>query len=201
MPMVPQLTPGAARDHKVFRSLVSGFSQPGTLQSISPDEQLEATHQLAMASVVCRCLLDHEVSFFTAGFDQDVTEHLLRVTGSHVAELSDADYILTSSSEFETVLNRACTGTDEYPELSATVIVICDRSGLSGATLRLTGPGIPGHRTVNLKGVSAAPFELLADINFDYPLGIDVILVSPDGSVVCLPRTTKIEHSTELDGV
>jgi alpha-D-ribose 1-methylphosphonate 5-triphosphate synthase subunit PhnH len=195
MSMAPELTPTAARDQQVFRALVQGFSRPGTIHTIPSDPSFQTCQFVSAASSVLRCLLDHEVTFAVHGFDEGVTEHILRVTGSQVGSVNQADYILCSPDHFADVIDQARTGTDEYPDHSATIIVTCLALASSSNGLVLTGPGIESQHRLRVPGVDPNVFETLRHVNQDYPLGIDVVLVSPERTIVCIPRTITIERS------
>ena len=199
MSTTPQLTPSAARDQHVFRTLLSCFARPGTIGRIPHDQSMGSLSGQSVASSVGRCLLDHEVSFAILGLDHSFAEHLLRVTAARSTDLSEAEYVFTSPDQMIPALNDANVGTDEYPDQSATLIVLCDGFGADGSALTLSGPGIQGERSLSVQGVDPEAFDVLSDINADYPLGIDLILTSHDGSVACMPRTTSAEIAWKRD--
>ncbi len=57
---------------------------------------------------------------------------------------------------------------------------------------RMTGPGIDGETTLSPLGLAPGFVAARADAVAGYPAGIDVLLVTRDGRVVGLPRTTTI---------
>lgn len=199
MSITPQLSSAAARDQHVFRALISCFARPGTIGRIPHDKSFGSNSSASVASSVGRCLLDHEVSFAFAGMDHALAEHLLRVTAARSTDLSEAEYIFAAPEQMISALDVANIGTDEYPDQSATMIVLCDGLGTNGTLLSLSGPGIPDVRDLNVQGVVPEAFDVLSDINADYPLGVDLILVSSDGSVACIPRTTRAEIQWKRD--
>ena len=56
----------------------------------------------------------------------------------------------------------------------------------------LSGPGVRGTATVAPQGLPAGFVAARAEAVGAYPAGIDVLLVTDDGRVVGLPRTTAI---------
>ena len=56
----------------------------------------------------------------------------------------------------------------------------------------LSGPGVCGTATIAPQGMSAGFVAARAEAVSAYPAGIDVLLVTDDGRVVGLPRTTTI---------
>lgn len=59
-------------------------------------------------------------------------------------------------------------------------------------TLAVSGPGIPGTRLVQAAGLSSELIETRARLNSAYPRGIDILCIAPDGTLLGLPRTTRI---------
>jgi alpha-D-ribose 1-methylphosphonate 5-triphosphate synthase subunit PhnH len=58
----------------------------------------------------------------------------------------------------------------------------------------LSGPGVRGTATIAPRGVPAGFVAARADAVAAYPAGIDILLVTDDGRVVGLPRTTTINE-------
>ena len=61
---------------------------------------------------------------------------------------------------------------------------------------RMTGPGIPGETTLSPLGLPPGFVAARAEAVAGYPAGIDVLLVTRDGHVVGLPRTTTINEES-----
>ncbi|WP_131766109.1 phosphonate C-P lyase system protein PhnH [Protofrankia symbiont of Coriaria ruscifolia] len=81
-------------------------------------------------------------------------------------------------------------GTEEEPELGATVVVLVDEDA-PVTRVRLSGPGVDGDLDTDLPlaaGVLAEREQACAA----WPRGIDVVVVGPGPCVVGLPRTTRI---------
>jgi alpha-D-ribose 1-methylphosphonate 5-triphosphate synthase subunit PhnH len=84
------------------------------------------------------------------------------------------------------------TGSDAYPDRSATVIAA---ARLSGAAWQLEGPGIAGTRTVRLD-MPDGLCERLAENRALFPRGVDLVLC--EGSAIAgLPRTTRVRPAHE----
>jgi alpha-D-ribose 1-methylphosphonate 5-triphosphate synthase subunit PhnH len=90
-------------------------------------------------------------------------------------------------------LNR---GTALAPEEAALLTVAV--TDLAGGPARwvLSGPGVPGRRTISPSGVPAGFLAARAAAVHRYPTGIDVLLVAPDGRLLGLPRSTSIEEES-----
>jgi alpha-D-ribose 1-methylphosphonate 5-triphosphate synthase subunit PhnH len=56
----------------------------------------------------------------------------------------------------------------------------------------LSGPGIRGERQVVVDGLAVEVVEALIAANSAFPAGVDTFFVAADGSVIGLPRTTRV---------
>ena len=61
---------------------------------------------------------------------------------------------------------------------------------------RMSGPGIRGETTLSPLGLAPGFVAARADAVAGYPAGIDVLLVTRDGRVVGVPRTTTITEAS-----
>jgi alpha-D-ribose 1-methylphosphonate 5-triphosphate synthase subunit PhnH len=81
-------------------------------------------------------------------------------------------------------------GTDERPELSATVVVQVPALA-AGRGVRLTGPGIETTTRLEVSGAPGLWPGLRANAA-RFPRGVDVIVCAGAG-LAALPRTTRVE--------
>lgn len=172
-----------------FRALLLATARPGEICHL-PEVGDAQAHELALMA-----LLDHEVSFAVVGEGaQDAQDVLLLLTESRTAPLSEADFVLVLGGDSRGGLSELKRGTLEEPEVgAAAVYAVGEISDLAPLVLRLSGPGVPGERTVGIKGLANAEVEAIQEARAHYPLGVDVYLVSREGSVLGLPRSTQIE--------
>jgi alpha-D-ribose 1-methylphosphonate 5-triphosphate synthase subunit PhnH len=82
-------------------------------------------------------------------------------------------------------VGRFATGTPDYPDRSATLIV--EVAALEPPNARLTGPGIEGQAALLLPDVA-----VLAANRLGFPLGFDSYLTCGD-RIAGLPRSTHVE--------
>ena len=175
---------------RVFRCLLQAAAQPGRLFTLPPFAcgGIEAT---------ARTLLDHEVTFRTLGERApDVERHLSQFTGARVAPIEEVDFALVSGGDTDGMVLKLKRGTLERPEWGATAIYAVEElSNSDTLSLELSGPGIPGTRTLSIEGLAAAEAEAIRETRQEYPLGIDVYLIDAAGRVAGLPRSTRLEVS------
>lgn len=190
---VPVMTPRAARERRAFRALLDGMARPGTVQSLGT---LDERGKAAAAVALFEALVDHEVSFAVVPASAETEEAVLRLTGSHLAEVAKADYVLAAGDGVVTALASAQAGEPEYPDRGATVVALVDSVSAGhgpGDELVLEGPGILGSRLVWVSGFPQQATALFLERNREVPLGIDLVLIAPDGTFTCLPRYTRIQ--------
>ncbi len=104
-------------------------------------------------------------------------------------EPEEPPVIITGGSEPGELL-EVPVGTEEEPELGATVIVLVD-SGAPRIRVRLSGPGIDGELDTDLP-VTASALAEREQACACWPCGIDLLLVGPGAQVMGLPRTTRV---------
>jgi alpha-D-ribose 1-methylphosphonate 5-triphosphate synthase subunit PhnH len=189
------------RDTQVtFRVLLDAMARPGTVKQL-PVAARDAPVNPWLAAVLVT-LLDHEVSLAVEPFDgdEDLERFVRQRTAVASATVEGADFVVASSDRLDPRLPvRLRQGTLAYPNDSATLLVLVATldqsptpSAAGGLVLDLAGPGVPAGHRVRIGGLDPALFEARDDVA-EYPCGIDVILVDPDGRVCALPRTTAIQ--------
>lgn len=186
----------------VFRLALDAMARPGKLVPLEAIPILPpAPLSMELASLAFS-LINRDVSFCTLGFDDTVDQYLLANTASRLSEVNSADFILCNGLPSPEVVKCAKTGVLTYPETSASIYAQVEHIGSTsfpGAIqLALSGPGIKQESSRWISKESKGFFEALSEVNHEFPLGIDVLLVSPDPAisgksmVMGIPRTTQI---------
>lgn len=180
----------AIRDsQRVFRALLRATSRPGEIVA------LPETGDGAIETVLLT-LLDVEVTFCVPGPDRvlELEERLLGATGARIAPVEEANFALIPGGDSDGAMLGLRRGTLEAPEKGATAIYGVERLAEDGPKiLTLSGSGVSGSRTLSVEGLSAEELEAIRESRAYYPLGVDVYLVDEAGSLVGLPRSTRIE--------
>jgi alpha-D-ribose 1-methylphosphonate 5-triphosphate synthase subunit PhnH len=188
---------------QTFRDLLDGMARPGKIRQLRPFplENGELSRAETFLVGIGYTLLDVEVSFCV--MPQNAAAKLAAELHFHThaqqAALDQADYIFTTAAigpDFFAELKR---GELEYPDLGATVIMSVASLNAyqaqpddSSLCLRLEGPGILSQNNLYVGGLQAEHLRVIAAVNAEFPLGIDLILVCGN-QFSCLPRTTTIE--------
>jgi alpha-D-ribose 1-methylphosphonate 5-triphosphate synthase subunit PhnH len=183
-----------------FRSVLDSMSRPGKVNrltglSLNPPPSLNKA-----AAAVVFSLLNADVSFHLASFDDATVAYLEANTASRVKPVDQADYIVLNGTGDEAPIHTAKLGLPAYPETGSTAIIQVGHAGktsaIGGLQLTLEGPGIETREIVFVTGLRPELLAALKAKNTEFPLGVDAILVTADESVLCLPRTTRLVWNT-----
>jgi alpha-D-ribose 1-methylphosphonate 5-triphosphate synthase subunit PhnH len=185
------------RNQKNYRSLLQALSQPGRVVRLA---DLDGVPPLSAAMAIAECLLDSEVCFCVngSGCAHGLQRAIAEATGARAECLEAADFVFFSEGGSRGGVRRAKRGTSEFPEEGAT-LVYCLESPPADVwdrfRVRLTGPGIPGPSGIapEIPGIPVQEFQDLMIVNADYPLGVEAFFVRPNGEVMGLPRSTRIQ--------
>lgn len=176
----------------VFRLLMDGMAQPGTTQRVELDVGQPAPLGRA-AGALALTLCDADTPFWLQSFfaESPVAEWLAFHTGAtRTLEKRDAKFAFIQASTGICSFELFASGTQEYPDRSATVVIEVTTIG-EGRALALSGPGIKDVVTVKIHGLPDLFDGIWKSNGALFPRGVDVILTAGD-CLLCLPRTTKI---------
>lgn len=176
---------------QVFRAVMSALAEPGRIvpvaPAVAPPDGLFAT-----SAAILLALADYETPVWLAPPLRGAgVESFIRFqTGAPlVADPTRAAFAVADAAGFAG-LEGFSIGTLAYPDRSATVILQVEALAGEGP-LTLTGPGIPGSRTL---GVRPPPDGLVPALSANralFPRGVDLILAAP-GAIAGLPRSTAV---------
>jgi len=205
MEKAEQLFSNVHDTQRIYRQLLDVMARPGKLANISDHSRhIERATDLSPGLIaIALTLIDREVTFAVHTVNNRSVENYLQVkTMSQVAPIDSADYVFIEQaldqSDIESFVEQMKAGTLQNPHLSSTVILrvealTIDRVESSDLQLTLSGPGIKEFRRCFVRGFSPTWLEARYKKNKEFPIGIDMILVTGDGDMMALPRTTKIE--------
>lgn len=185
---------------QVFRALLQAMSYPGriqTLPAVQPGE-LYAPGCSPAACGVLLTLLDAETRLHLMSPDPggSLATYLRFHTGTRLIDRADeAGFVLAQADQLSPwIWQTLCSGSDEAPHESATLIVEVPTLGETSADamrLELQGPGIRESQTLQVSGLGAAFWQARLERQADYPRGIDLILCCGH-RLAALPRTTRV---------
>jgi len=109
-----------------------------------------------------------------------------------------ADYAVLLGAPPASLAGSLRRGAAAFPDESATLVSLVPSLGATndghgeGAVVALAGPGVTPGTTLRIGGWGRADLAAVAAANAEPPLGIDLILIDPDGQVAGLPRSTRL---------
>lgn len=172
----------------VYRTLLDALSRPGTVQTLPhtgfPSALLPA---LALADLETGThLLEDATSAWTPV--------LAVATGAPVQALPVAKYVTALRPMTTTELGSVAIGSALSPESGATVVCAVD-SLIGGTPVELTGPGIKKSTQIFPTGIDAEFWSTREQLVDGFPAGIDLLLIGLDGSMVAVPRTSRVRFT------
>lgn len=169
-----------------FRAVLTAMSRPGTIQRVPVDPADRA---------VVSTLVDHEIGCYTE--DAELEDALEREGRLDARPLAEAAVVHVDGSTDGRV-GEARRGTLKEPSDGATVVyrvggmVEGTATGEGTTGLALSGPGVPGRRSLAVAGLPADEVEAIAEAQSEYPRGVDVVLTAGD-RVAAIPRSAGLE--------
>lgn len=183
-----------------FRTVLDAMARPGTTAPLPARDPGCPVAGCDGVAAVLLTLLDHEVTFAAVpapgrGADGErLTAYLAGATGGRSVAVEAADYVLVLGGPLAGLPGSLRRGTPAFPDEGATLVAtVASLGGVEeGLAVALAGPGVAPGTTLRVGGWRADDLTAVAAANAEPPLGIDLILAAPDGSVACLPRSTRL---------
>lgn len=186
----PGFSDPVSQSQLVFRHLLDAMARPGTIETI--DLNIEGPESLDLAATtIALALVDFETPLYLdPALANPAAEAYLKFhCGTRIVpDAKDAAFAILDGTPGD--LDAFNTGTDEYPELGATLIIQVETIKVGGP-LTLTGPGIKDSAQLGLPDVPASFWKEREKLQRYFPRGIDLIFVS-GARMVALPRTTNV---------
>lgn len=193
----------------IYRQLLDAMARPGKVNDIgSAVAHMTGNNRISQSFAgLAITLLDQEVTFSTvmANNDSAIAFIQSRTFCPHVS-FNVADYVFVdrfvSDEQVTEIMSQVKQGTLIDPHLSATVLLAVEdlkevrdvTSGdQKGTMYTLKGPGIEHEKHVFIEGMSAHWWKMRQETNQEYPLGVDMIIVSDNDEILAIPRTTMVE--------
>lgn len=196
-PLRADLEPADAQ--RVFRAVLAALSRPGTVHAM-PQRPLRTVPAamlpiLALADLetgVC-VLAPQNLEYQNLESQNDWPTLVRTATSAPAVPLAQARLVAALGGLRTEQLLSVHRGSAEAPEEGALVSVAVPGVRPPGRVVRLSGPGVDGCLEVGpvlAPGLVAARAEVVAD----FPSGVDLLFVAPDGRLMAIPRSTRIEQ-------
>jgi alpha-D-ribose 1-methylphosphonate 5-triphosphate synthase subunit PhnH len=176
-----------------FRNIMQSMSRPGLIVPIHGSIVDVPAGFADIPAILAVTLADFQTPVWLAPDlnTQAVAKFIRFETGAALcAEPGLATFVFVNTSDAAGVLDQLSTGTHEYPDRAATLIILTNGFDV-GQKVEFSGPGIKNCVTVQVADTGQDFWTSLQSINSGYPTGIDVIFAGRD-AVLSSPRSTKI---------
>jgi alpha-D-ribose 1-methylphosphonate 5-triphosphate synthase subunit PhnH len=186
------LTPGFAdsvADAQIcFRAVLDAMARPGLVRPVAG---VSAPAPLCdAAAAVLLTLADHETPLWLDDAVSAARGWIAFHTGAPVVAADEAMFAVGLALPDLTALR---TGSDEMPEMSATVVLQV-ASLRAGRGFVLDGPGLREPRALFVDGLPADFCSIWQRNHGLYPRGIDLILCCDD-ELTALPRSVRVREA------
>lgn len=188
----------ADQSQRSFHTLLHALAEPGSihrldLSELSPGVPTTAMLALTLADVEIAVNVDGDAS-------SPLAQMLCATTGARSTDPEHADLVILTAPSPD-IVARCDPGTALVPErgtrLAMRVDAIRTDPRPGDLVVTLTGPGVPGSRTIGLAGIRAEVLLRLAEANAAFPAGLDTWFMSDEGDTCALPRSTKLTITEE----
>lgn len=191
--LLPGFSDPVIESQSTFRHVLKAMSHPGRL--IAFETSLKAPHPLySTTAAICLTLLDPETPLWMDQSERyEITEWLRFHCGCPLVDSpSHAHFGLLTQGVEECLIDQFPIGEEEFPERSATLLV--QVSGFqTGTGKSFKGPGIKTEERLEVIGSLETFWRAWQRNHRLYPLGVDVLFISPS-ALVGLPRTTEVKE-------
>lgn len=196
-PAQAALSPGFAEPvldaQAAFRATLDALSRPGHIETLalrlSPPIGVDAA-----TAAVCLTLLDGDTPVWLAphaAADRAAAWIAFHTGAPVVSAAADAAFAVVLDAAHLPALDGFDWGSDEEPQLGATLIVqVPALAGQGGWTL--SGPGIATRTALRVDGLPESFLAARRAMNGAFPRGIDILFTS-GARLAALPRTTILE--------
>ncbi len=174
------------REHLTFRVLLQAMSHPGRVYPL-PDFPLDS--QVAVEFL--GSIMDSEVGFAVIG-DSELEKAIGHRTGSRRVSPGEADFLVVGNGSGSGELAGVKRGSLEYPDSGATILYLVEELRAGNGDIILSGPGIDGTASLQIKGLPAGEAHRLQMVNSEFPLGVDAVFLDGNGRIACIPRSSQI---------
>lgn len=191
--LMPAWDDGVRASQATFRCVLDALAEPGIVRTL-PVEVTGPSPLHDATTALCLALLDFDTPVWrdAAIGTASVASYLRFHCGSPLTEDPGASAFALVGNPADLDLSVFAKGSMEYPDRSTTLLI--QVYALDGGPARvLSGPGIPGTRTLRVTGLPP-DFDAQWDANAAaFPLGVDIVFCCRS-QIIGLPRTTRIDQ-------
>jgi len=186
----PGFVDPARESQALFRAILQAVARPGRIADLAHAPPPPPDLDIA-AGAVALTLADADAPVWLAPrLLEGATPAWIRFhCGAAIVSDPKAASLAFADAATAPQLAAFAQGEARYPDRSTTLVLACD-SLEGGPRIDLTGPGIEAVATISPLGLAPGFWAAWRDNGAQFPLGVDVLLVS-GAKLAGLPRTTR----------
>jgi alpha-D-ribose 1-methylphosphonate 5-triphosphate synthase subunit PhnH len=177
---------------RVFRAVLDAFSHPGRIIAVPAEVETPGALSAATTAFLLT-LVDRETPLWLAPeLDSAEVRDFVRFHAGApvVADTAAATFAFATSAR-EPMLDGFATGTDPYPDRSATLVIQVP-SLRDGPRRTLRGPGIDRSASAAIVGLADSFWSEWTANRALFPCGVDVVFAAGT-ELLALPRSIAVE--------
>jgi alpha-D-ribose 1-methylphosphonate 5-triphosphate synthase subunit PhnH len=128
---------------------------------------------------------------------EEIKEYIRINTNCMHTDLENADFILCLDKTLNGKFSMLKKGTLYHPNESATIFYLVERIEYdffpTSTKLSISGPGVDGELDLFLSDINHDEIKEWVRSKNEYPLGVDIYVVSRSGKIIGLPRSVGIK--------
>lgn len=194
-PRVAGATLGPDEAQRTFRAVLDALARPGRAYRL-PERPLR-TVPAALLPVLALADLDTPACVLGDDPDGGWQQVLATVTSAPAAALPQARLVAALRPLSGDELLALRRGTAAAPEDGALLSIALADGDSGEPRWQLAGPGVAGRNVITPVGLPGQLAAARAQAVAGFPAGVDLLLVSPDGRVLGIPRTTAVTVISE----
>jgi alpha-D-ribose 1-methylphosphonate 5-triphosphate synthase subunit PhnH len=180
---------GAIIAQEAFRAVMNAMARPFRAERL-PERALGGGEGAAV-KLLAFTLADNAVSLYVHG-DDALAAEIREATRARPAGAGDADFVILHGAGGRGMLSNVNRGSLSDPQKGATVIICVPE--LSGAArIMARGPGIDGSLVFGASDIVAGYLREASELGVEYPMGFEMLFVTPRGEVLAAPRRVRRE--------
>lgn len=188
-PLGPGFADAVQQSQAIFRRVLDAMARPGTCHHIPEMPYCPAPLNAASTAITLTLLDDSTPVWLDPAADgKPVRDFLSFHCGCPMVDAPDEAAFALIAGPLPP-LDTFNTGTDEFPENSATLIVQA-KAVEDGGDIPLAGPGIESIATIADPGLADSFWQEWAEMDALFPCGVDLILTAGH-RLACLPRSVR----------
>jgi alpha-D-ribose 1-methylphosphonate 5-triphosphate synthase subunit PhnH len=181
----------AMNSARIFRVILDAMARPGAVLKLV--ENSDASSPLfSNTNAVIRTLSDFQSPLWlspTLNIETIIRQIKFQTGAPVVTRPAESVFAILTAQEASGEVEKFNVGTDEYPDRSTTLLIQVD--GFNNTDVELAGPGLKVPVGFGVSNLSKTFWTEMMVNHTLYPLGVDVIFISPE-SIACCPRSTSI---------